>query len=83
MMADDEIGEFAQGFVFAACRMQLKIPEAYERRRDPTNDRARLRARITVIEHVANHRLTGRDQAERTRGRHTESVHRLATQKFA
>ena len=80
---DAEIDQPTQHVDFSARRRQLEVPEAQERRRDPADDGARLLARMAVVEHVAHHRVAGRDQAQRTRGRHAEMVHRLAAQEFA
>jgi hypothetical protein len=43
-------------------RRHLEVAEAHERRRHAAHDRARLGARIAVVEHVAHHRLAGAHQ---------------------
>src|SRR5215510_9050689 len=63
--------------------VDLEVAEAYERGRDAAHHGAGLGLRVAVVEHVADHDLAGRDQAERARGRYAEPVHRLAAQEFA
>src|SRR5205823_454240 len=61
----------------------LEIAKSHEARRDAAHDCAGLLLRMTVVEHVARHRLTGGDEAQRTRRRHAEMEHRLAAHEFA
>src|SRR5665213_704995 len=68
--------------LFAAGGEELEVAEAQERRGHAADDRARLGARMPVVEHVAHDRVRAGDQRQRARGRHTQVRHRLATEKF-
>src|SRR3546814_8690793 len=61
----------------------FRAAEAQERGRDPAHDRARLGARVAVVEHVAHDLVAGPHQRQRARGRHAEVVHGLAAQELA
>ena len=78
-----EVDQFVQKFEVVARSRQLEVAETDEGRRHPAYDRARFGFGIAVIEHVAHHRLPGRDQAQRARRRHTQVVHGFAAQEFA
>jgi hypothetical protein len=76
------VGQAAQRVVVATRGEDLEVAEAGEGRCDAAHDRTRFVARVTVVEHVAQHRLAGGHQAQRARGRHAEMVHRLAAQEL-
>jgi hypothetical protein len=63
--------------------VDFEIAETNETWRHATDDRAGLGLRVAVVEHVADHFFSARNQRQRTRGRHPEMMHGLATKKFA
>src|SRR3546814_14444256 len=67
----------------AAGGRQFEAAEAQERGRDPAHDRARLGARVAVVEHVAHDLVAGPHQRQRTRGRPAAVVHGLAAPELA
>ena len=80
---DHVVGEPLERIQLLMRGENLEIAEAHERRRDAADDGARLGLRIAVVEHVAHHRLAGRHEAQRARGRHAEVVHGLAAHELA
>ena len=72
-----------KGGVVLARGVNLKMPEARERRRYATHHRAGFVARVAVVEHIAHDLLASQDQRQRASSRHAEMMHGLAAQKFA
>ncbi|MNI38967.1 hypothetical protein D3C73_931310 [compost metagenome] len=80
---DTRLDQLPQQRGLAARSRQFKRTKAQERGRYPADDRAGLRARMTVIEHVAHYVLAGTHQRQGAGSRHAEMMHRLAAQELA
>jgi hypothetical protein len=78
-----ELDQALQQGAIAARGQQLEMAEAGERGCDPADHRARFGDRMPVVEHVADDRFAGADEAQRARRRHAEVMHRLAAQELA
>ena len=81
--ADGVVEQALERIEVTACGVDLEVSETRERRGHAAHHCARLRARVAVVEHVANDALAGRYQRQRAGRRYTEMVHRFAAQELA
>ncbi len=76
------IGQLSQEIGFLTRRKQLEVPEADERLRHPADHGARLRCRVTVIEHVPHDLLARQHEAQGTGGGDAQVMHGFGAEKF-
>ncbi len=82
VLAHHVVGEALERLELVVRREDLEVAEAHEGRRNAADDRARLGPRMAVVEHVADHRIAGADEAQRPGGRHAQMEHGLAAHEF-
>ena len=83
LMGDYIVGQQLQSYPVTACSKDLEVAKTHEAWCHASDDGARFPLRVTVVEHVAQHRLAGPDQRQRACGWHTEVVHGLAADELA
>ena len=59
MALDNVVPKRGEFFNFSVGCQDLKVPEPYEGRGNPTNDGPWFKGRVSVIENVAHHRIAG------------------------
>ncbi len=81
--ADREVHELSQCLDIVSGREDLEVAEPREGRGDTTDDRPRFELRISIIEHVTRDFVAGEHETQRPCRRHSQVVHRFATQELA